>query len=223
MTTDTQWASIRDFSNLRFIESKMPPILLHDLNLEIDKLSKNSEPYNHRLQGHMKEEYSLDHVKGHFENWLLSVSKSWIDANPGYLDEFEEVSKCESYNLYLDRLWVNKQRKYEFNPIHHHLGALSFVIFVKIPYNLKDELNYFPLISGTSDEHKDNFYTSKFCFVYNDVLGKIKQLAVPVDKTFEGTILMFPSSLLHTVYPFYTSDDYRISVSGNIRIQSEKN
>ena len=43
MTTDTQWASIRDFSNLRFIESKMPPILLHDLNLEIDKLSEMTD------------------------------------------------------------------------------------------------------------------------------------------------------------------------------------
>jgi len=222
MSDNTHWASIRDFTNLRFIESRMPPDLQNILNLEIDKLSKDSKPYNHRLQGHIKEEYSLDHVKNYFENWLLSVAKSWVESNPGYLDEFEEVSKCNSYNLYLDSLWVNKQKKHEFNPIHHHSGALSFVIWLKIPYNLENEVNYFPLISGTSDTNKDNFYTSKFCFVYNDVLGKIKQLAVPVDKTFEGTILMFPSSLQHTVYPFYTSDEYRISVSGNIRIRAEK-
>ena len=37
-----------------------------------------------------------------------------------------------------------------------------------------------------------------------------------VDNEYEGKIMMFPSSLVHCVYPFYTSDDYRISLSGNI-------
>ena len=49
-------------------------------------------------------------------------------------------------------------------------------------------------------------------------MGRITPAMVPVDKTYEGTIVMFPSEMLHAVYPFYTSDDYRISVSGNLRI-----
>ena len=57
-TTDT-WASIRDFSNLRFIESRMPNELQALLNLEIAKLSNDSERYNHNLQGHIEEEYAL--------------------------------------------------------------------------------------------------------------------------------------------------------------------
>jgi len=218
---ETHWASLKGFSNLKFIESKMPIDLQNNLNLEIDTLTEDSLRYNDKLQGHIKEEYSLNHVKDNYENWLLSVAESWITSNPGYMESFEEVSKCKSYKLYLDSLWVNKQKKYEFNPIHYHSGALSFVIWIKIPYNLEDELNYFPLISNTNDDEKENFYTSKFCFIYNDILGQIKQLPVPVDKTFEGRMLMFPSSLHHTVYPFYTSDDYRISVSGNIRIRAE--
>ena len=213
------WATNRDLSNLRFTESKMPDYLYNKLTAEIEILSQDSEKFNHKLQGHIKEEYSLNHIKENFESWLLSLAKVWTDDHPGYLDEFEEVSKSNSHKLYLDNLWVNKQRKHEFNPIHYHSGVLSFVIWIKIPYNLNDETNYFPLISGTTDKDKTNFYTSKFCFVYTDVLGQIKQLPVPVDKSFEGTILMFPSNLQHTVYPFYTSDDYRISVSGNIRIQ----
>jgi len=32
---------------------------------------------------------------------------------------------------------------------------------------------------------------------------------------------MFPSQLIHAVYPFYTSDEYRISVSGNIKFKVE--
>jgi hypothetical protein len=34
-------------------------------------------------------------------------------------------------------------------------------------------------------------------------------------------MMLFPSKLKHGVNPFYTSDDYRISISGNIRIQNE--
>ena len=215
------WATNRDLSNLRFTESKMPDHLYNKLNAEIEILSQDSEKFNHKLQGHIKEEYSLNHIKEQFESWLLSLAQVWVDNNPGYLNEFEEASKYDSYELYLDNLWVNKQRKHEFNPIHYHSGVLSFVIWLKIPYDLDDEINYFPLISGTTNNNKNNFFTSKFCFVYNDVLGQIKQLPVPVDKSFEGTILMFPSSLNHTVYPFYTSEDYRVSVSGNIRIRSK--
>jgi len=29
-------------------------------------------------------------------------------------------------------------------------------------------------------------------------------------------MIIFPSIIQHGVYPFYTSDEYRISVSGNI-------
>jgi hypothetical protein len=32
----------------------------------------------------------------------------------------------------------------------------------------------------------------------------------------ENTLLLFPAKLTHAVYPFYSSDDYRISVSGNV-------
>jgi dolichol kinase len=37
-----------------------------------------------------------------------------------------------------------------------------------------------------------------------------------VDKSMEGTVTMFPSSMIHCVYPFRTSDGERISIAGNI-------
>jgi len=51
---------------------------------------------------------------------------------------------------------------------------------------------------------------------YNNVL-------VEVDKSWEGTIIMFPAFLHHMVHPFYTSDEYRISISGNLVIAPSKN
>ena len=35
-------------------------------------------------------------------------------------------------------------------------------------------------------------------------------------KSDEKKIIMFPAGLNHVVYPFYTSDDYRITISGNV-------
>ena len=41
--------------------------------------------------------------------------------------------------LVLKSLWVNFQKKYEFNPPHTHDDDLSFVIYTKIPDGLEEE------------------------------------------------------------------------------------
>ena len=58
---------------------------------------------------------------------------------------------------------------------------------------------------------------STFQFVYTDILGAITNIPLFVESGWEGTIVMFPSKLMHIVYPFQTSDDYRISIAGNLR------
>jgi hypothetical protein len=59
-------------------------------------------------------------------------------------------------------------------------------------------------------------YQGQFEFVYSDMLGSIKTLRLANDKSFEGSICVFPAELQHQVYPHY-QDEYRITVSGNIR------
>ena len=54
-------------------------------------------------------------------------------------------------------------------------------------------------------------------FLYIDSLGQIQTHQVKVDKSFEGKILFFNAKQNHCVYPFYTSDDYRITISGNVK------
>ena len=209
-------AQINALHNLGVLHAKMPFNLFTKLSDHIDSLSDNAEPYNHKLLGHIKEEYSLDNEKDMVSEFIEAMAVSYEQAHPGYSESFEEAAKSNGkYKLYLDTLWVNKQKKYEFNPVHHHAGVLSFVIWVKIPYDLNEEEKYFPTTSLKTESH-----TSKFCFVYTDILGRIQHAALPVDKTWEGSIIMFPAKLHHCVYPFYTSDDYRISVSGNIRIKT---
>jgi hypothetical protein len=61
-----------------------------------------------------------------------------------------------------------------------------------------------------------------FEFVHVDSFGKLQNTRLPVDKTWEGKIAVFPAELNHQVYPFYNTDELRISISGNVRL-SPKN
>ena len=118
---------------------------------------------------------------------------------------------------YLLTCWRNiEQKKYEYNPIHQHDGVFTFVIWYQIPFYKEDEVKYGP---GKEPNLEFN-HNGEFEFVYHN--GKEKGIVfehLNVDKNMEGYMAIFPSDLHHIVYPFYTSDDYRITLSGNIKLQ----
>jgi hypothetical protein len=60
-----------------------------------------------------------------------------------------------------------------------------------------------------------NNAVATFNFHYTDILGNITHYSLPVDKTWEKKLIVFSSDLNHSVNPFYTSNEYRISVAGN--------
>ena len=115
--------------------------------------------------------------------------------------------KCD---YMLQSLWVNYQKKHEFNPTHIHTGIYSFVIWLKVPYKIEDE------IARSASRNSRMKCPAHFQFSYTDSMGQISHELIPVDETYEAVICIFPAKMNHQVYPFYTSDDYRISVSGNI-------
>lgn len=208
------------------MQSKLPLDLFEGLSNAISEITEeNGEKYNKNLLGHIKEEYSLNHVVSNMAPFIEAMAREWDKGSPGHInklghssavDNFNNTAESEKYRLYLSSMWVNKQKKYEFNPVHHHSGALSFVIWINIPYDLKEEEAYFPTVFDSFGS--EGASTSKFSFFHTDALGTLRPSVLPIDKSWEGTIMMFPSTLNHCVYPFYTSDDYRISVSGNVRI-----
>ena len=114
--------------------------------------------------------------------------------------------------LELERMWFNVQRKGEFLPIHDHSGVYSFVIWAEVPFYMKDETELSP--NSTLIKNRSGY----FQFLYTNGLGKITTHDLPVDKTWEGRICVFPANLPHLVYPFYSNDGCRISISGNFRV-----
>jgi hypothetical protein len=185
------------------------------LKKEVFKSKKTGIKKNNTLVGHIKEEYAIVEVTPDFHDFLCSqaMGHKSFDMHNKKLDILSENKP-----LFLENIWVNFQKKHEFNPIHDHSGLFSFVIFVKIPYDLNKEENYFSEIRKPDNRGHSFIETSKFNFVNTGPQG-ITTTSVPVDKSFEGKMFMFPSRQLHLVYPFYTSNDYRITVSGNIKIK----
>ena len=183
------------------------------LKKECVKAKKVGVKHNKTLVGHIKEEYAMPGVERTFLDFLLSNA-----SNNKIFEEYIKTITLLSENkpLYLDSFWVNYMKKHEFNPIHDHKGLFSFVIFVKIPYDLKKEEGYFKDMKKSETNPSQ---TSKFNFVNIDSAGKIVTTTVPVDKSFEGKMFMFPATQSHLVNPFYTSNEYRITVSGNIKIK----
>ena len=107
---------------------------------------------------------------------------------------------------YLGSMWVNYQKQTQFNPTHAHDGIYSFVIWMKIPTVWEDQ--------NTCQSTKS--CVSSFEFLYSDILGKHHTYQYDLGPEDEGTLLFFPAQLWHQVYPFFNSDETRISISGNI-------
>jgi len=172
-------------------------------------------PFNKDLAGHIKREYAFQNVPQNVKNYFCKCS---VEGNLSNIIKDINVLTSD-VPIVLDKLWINYQKKYEYNPFHKHSGFMSFVLFVQIPYNLSDEENVFSKIN----ERNTNNTTSKLTFFNIGKLGEPVFSPVNVDKSFEGKMIMFSAKQFHGVYPFYTSDNYRITVSGNLKFKTYGN
>ena len=178
---------------------------------EIQSDFTKAKSYNNNLAGHLKKQFTLsEKSRDCIEKIVSPLTHDFIRMNPGFV-YFNNPTQSKYYKFETDLPWVNFQQKYEFNPIHNHSGIFSYVLYIKIPYYSKDEENVFPDAVGRR--------AGKFEFVYNAPLGDLTTQLLPIDKTCENLLLFFPAKLYHCVQPFYTSDEYRISVAGNIHLR----
>jgi hypothetical protein len=190
---------------------------LNKIKQNCDSLSDLS--FNKNLAGHIDHEYHLsENTSIHIENVLRPVVKQFIQEYQNEVfystDNLVMVNKETKQRL----CWINFQKKYEYNPLHLHSGFLSFVIWLKIPYKIEDEVNHSNSIriKKINERHNGDF---SFVKVHYNTSQLIKPISLKIDETWEGRGVLFHSSLNHIVYPFYTSDDYRISISGNFKIK----
>ena len=191
-----------------YLISTVPQDITDKLN-EVIK-GKNLQPANMDLAGNIKNEFLIPEGKEHVYPLIFALIDKHKEQYPQHFKKITGYTGKKEISLQLHSLWVNFQKKYEFNPMHVHDGLYSFVIWHKVPYTIDNEKQRF-----TSMREKD-IRAGMFSFFYTDPSGKVTQEALPVDNSWEGKVALFPAMLNHMVYPFYTSDDYRISISGNL-------
>ena len=145
--------------------------------------------YNERLVGALDQQSSLD-PPAELEDYLAScASQLWEHV----------YTTCpwdggyHSQYFELRNLWVNFQKPGQYNPYHCHHGIISFVIFVDIPYG--------------PEERQYNSSDGSF---------QLETELIPVDRSWNGYLLMFPSHTNHAVYPYRSTDEERITVAGNL-------
>jgi len=204
-----------NFTNYGFIGAKFSESDLIPIKTEINNIQNNFELYesqktNNTLAGNIKREYQLVESQKYIEKLLMPL----VDAYDKEFDNMRNVSMLTSNVPFtLDSCWVNFQRKYEFNPLHNHSGVYSFVIWTNVPYDMEEERKLSPGAESNLNS------AGMFSFAFASSLGGIKTHRISIDKSMENTIILFPSSFLHMVYPFFSSDGYRISVSGNFKLK----
>lgn len=218
---------------------------LDDIYNEVINDFDSQSKYNHFLAGNIEHEFYIEfgekftkYIKDlsyHFEVKSDSlIKKSYINSIPmkslimrpnnGLISREEKINAKKYFKPYelpdlvLEGGWVNLQKKYEYNPLHNHSGLLSFVVWHKIPFLNKNESSHENVKNKIPGQ---GFENGAFSFYYVTG-GDIMTHQLTVDKSWENTIAIFPSDLNHSVNPFYTSDEYRVTFSGNIFLKDEK-
>ncbi len=175
--------------------------------------------YNDCLAGHISGSYTLqDRSNWFFLNVLRPLCMKYAKVFGKSVEWRVGGKKCfsQEHPYYLNSWWVNYQKQGEFNPTHDHTGVYSFVLWLKIPFE-HEEQNKNPISARANCHHIGDFE-----FMTIDSLGCWQQYTYEMSSKREGTMLFFPASLPHQVYPFYNCDEERISVSGNVMLNTAK-
>jgi len=155
--------------------------------------------YTDKLAGIIKEEYAYEKK----EEYLPEVAQCL-----GIYDVAFQRWKSDPYErkpeYLLTALWVNYMKQHEFNPPHDHSDQLSFVIFLKVPEEIKKEQEEYKGKSGGP---------GSLSFLYGE--GNRQAITYQSVHPKEGDMFIFPAWMKHYVAPF-KSDCTRVSVSGNV-------
>ena len=181
---------------------------------------KKSESHGQNLAGAIEKElriYKSDMNEFGVEQMIESCVRSYVIHCAKMHQMFHETWTYESH---LNSAWVVSQYENEYNPLHNHTGCdISGVIYLKTP-DVKGRRNI-ESKKGRPDNDSDITFVHSAIGNRNfDVLEKGIITMTP----HPGQMVMFPSYLLHTVYPFIGKEERRcIAFNGTYRITNEKN
>jgi uncharacterized protein (TIGR02466 family) len=173
------------------------------INNEFDlKIKNKNSDYSSKLASQIRNEIKLNSnfIKKNLAKEIIIDAKKFLKN-----EKIRNIKEIRILNL-----WVVRQFKGEYNPVHYHEGDLSGVGYLKLPKNMttnKEVKNKKIRTNGTIDfiNGQKNFLSKS---IYN-VIPKI------------GNMYIFPNYLMHTAYPFNIEGERR-SFSFNLKIIYQK-
>jgi len=187
------------------LKVKIPDEIVESLNNYVDKIiidETKIKNLNHgdKLAGDVTQEFVLENnimQSSGWGNFLGKLVYEWVKIETG-----KKIAKFT-----IQKSWIVRQFKNEYNPIHWHNGHISGAGYLKIPNSFgkhvqeKGNREYkggnLELINGTR------------MFMSNSTFSIVPKV---------GDFYFFPNYLMHTVYPFKGTDEERRSISFNANI-----
>lgn len=181
--------------------------LVDKLNDYIDGIIKDenkAKELNHgnKLAGNVSQEFKLEEDFIKKSGWLKFLSEEtrlWIKASSD-----QEITK---FNL-IDT-WVVRQFEKDYNPLHFHSGHISGVGYLKVPKSFGEY----------SQKGKSGNQNGKLSLVHGTKQFLSSAIFTVTPKV--GDFYFFPNYLLHEVYPFFSSNEERRSISFNANIDEK--
>ena len=181
---------------------KIPKNIITKINKEVDKilndkLKLKKSDYSNKLVGQVKQEIKLNSkfIEKNLLKFIGSNVKKYI----------KKCTKKDVKKISFRNLWVVRQFKNEYNPIHFHSGNVSGVGYLKIPKNITKSKKRLKT-NGTID-----FIHGSKSFLNNSLFNHNPKV---------GDLILFPNYLMHTAYPFKREGERR-SFSFNIDIDKK--
>ena len=184
-------------------KTKISKKFLDKLNNEFDiKSNSKKTDYSSKLASQIKNELKISNnfIKKNLEKELIKNINKFLSN-----DKITNIKKIKILNL-----WVVRQFKGEYNPIHYHEGDLSGVGYLKLPKGMtsnKMVKNKKLKTNGTID-----FINGQKGFLSKSIYNVVPKI---------GDLLIFPNYLMHTAYPFNIEGERR-SFSFNAEIFFKK-
>src|SRR6056300_793614 len=154
------------------------------INNEFDlKIKKKNSDYSSKLASQIRNEIKLNSnfIKKNLAKEILIDAKKFLKN-----EKIKNIKEIRILNL-----WVVRQFKGEYNPIHYHEGDLSGVGYIKLPKDMtKNKLvkNKKIRTNGTID-----FVNGQRAFLSKSIYNVVPKV---------GDLILFPNYLMHTAYPF---------------------
>ena len=194
-----------DLPNFGVLLTDIPKDLLTEIKKEVRDI-KNRKKYTTGISSNkIAKHYSLVKTKPKLDEFLKICLNEYENKYNYILDHASKTLNRKNIDIIFTEAWFNIQKKGEFLSNHFHDGILSYSLWIDIPFE------------NNIDETNEKF-NSCFELMYTNIIGKIVSKKIFVDKSWEGKMILFPSTIVHCVYPFFKTKGDRVSVAGNMVI-----